>query len=226
MEKIKKCKKTLKKEICYDILKKIEKKKIKTLKEENRMGKKIKVILFSIYLIIALIVTLLLLGYNDFKITEIGTYSLLLIRDNELAPEFNKGDLVIVNKDDEVLTGRKAFFYDTYNDRIEVRLGKVENVERITATEKTYTFEGERNMSGEYVLGPANSADVIPHLGGVLGILESKWGFLFLIVFPILIASVNQIATVCSNILKTYKESIMEEAKAKVRAEEKENKEW
>lgn len=184
------------------------------------MGKKIKGILFSIYLLIALVVTLLLLGYNDFKVTEIGTYSLLKITDNELISDnFNKGDLVIVNKDDKVITGRKAFFYDSYNDRIEVRLGTVEAAEKITETETTYTFEGERKLSGQYVLGPANTAEVIPYLGTVLSVLESKWGFLFIIVFPILIASVNQISVVCSNILKAYKESILEEAKAKVKAE-------
>ena len=186
------------------------------------MGKKIKGILFSIYLIIALTITLLLLGYNDFKVTEIGTYSLLIITDSELAPEFNKGDLVIVNKDDEVLTGRKAFFYDTYNDKIEVRLGLVEEAERVTTTETTYTFEGDRKLSGQYILGPANTAEIIPNLGTVLSVLESKWGFLFIIVFPILIASVNQIGIVCSNILKAYKESILEEAKEKVKAEAKE----
>jgi len=185
------------------------------------MIKKIKAILFSIYLLVALVITLLLLGYNEFKVTEVGTYTLLMITDNELAPEFNKGDLVIVNKDDAVYTGRKAFFYDTYNQKIEIRLGLVEEAEKITTTETTYTFEGDRKLSSEYVLGPANTAEVIPHLGGVLSVLESKWGFLFIIVFPILIASVNQIAIVCSNILKAYKESILEEAKTKA-----ENKEW
>ena len=60
----------------------------------------------------------------------------------------------------------------------------------------------------------------------MLSVLESKWGFLFLIVFPILVASVNQIGIVCSNILRAYKESILEEAKEKVRAEsEAKNKE-
>lgn len=183
------------------------------------MGKKIKGIIFSIYLAIALVITLLLLGYNDFKITEIGTYSLLLITDNELAPEFNKGDLVIVNKDSEVLTGQKAFFYNTYNQKIEVRLGEVIEAERVTDTETTYTFEGDRRLSSQYVLGPANTAEVIPHLGAVLSTLESKWGFLFIIVFPILILSINQISIVCSNILKAYKESILEEAKREAKKE-------
>lgn len=178
------------------------------------MKKTIKNIIFYVYLAIAIFITLLLLAYNDFKVSEIGNYTLLLIKDSSLAPEFNKGDLVIVNKDDEVLTGRKAFFYDTYNQKIEIRLGLIENVERVTATEKTYTLEGDRKISGEYVLGPANTAEIIPYLGTVLGVLESKWGFLFLIVFPALILVVNQIGIVFSNIMQAAKEE-KEESKAK-----------
>ena len=177
------------------------------------MKRTLKNILFSIYLVIAIVITLLLLAYNDFKVSEFGNYTLLLIKDSSLAPEFNKGDLVIVNKDDEVLTGRKAFFYDTYNQKIEIRLGVIEEAERITATETTYTLEGERKISSEYVLGPANTAEVIPYLGTVLGVLESKWGFLFLIVFPALILVINQIGIVFSNIVKATKEE-KEEAKA------------
>lgn len=177
------------------------------------MKKIVKNIIFDVYIGVAIIITLLLLAYNDFKVSEFGSYTLLLIKDSSLAPEFNKGDLVILNKDDEVLTGRKAFFYSTYNQKIEIKLGLIENVERITATENTYTLEGDRKISGEYVLGPANTAEVIPYLGTVLGILESKWGFLFLIVFPALILVVNQIGIVFSNIMQAAKQE-KEEAKA------------
>lgn len=177
------------------------------------MKRTLKNILFSIYLVVAIVITLLLLAYNDFKVSEFGSYTLLLIKDSSLAPEFNKGDLVILNKDDEVLTGRKAFFYDTYNQKIEIKLGIIENVERVTRTENTYTLEGDRKISGEYVLGPANTAEIIPYLGTVLGVLESKWGFLFLIVFPALILVINQIGIVFSNIIQATKQE-KEEAKA------------
>ena len=60
------------------------------------------------------------------------------------------------------------------------------------------------------MLGAANTAQVIPNLGTVLSILESKWGFLFFIVFPILIVSVNQIGVVFSNILQVRKEEKQE----------------
>lgn len=177
------------------------------------MKKTIKNIIFYVYIAIAIVITLLLLAYNDFKVSEFGSYTLLLIKDSSLEPEFNKGDLVIVNKDDKVLTGRKAFFYDTYNQKIEIRLGLVEAAERVTSTETTYTLEGDRKISSEYVLGPANTAEIIPYLGTVLGVLESKWGFLFLIVFPAIILVVNQIGIVFSNIIQATKEE-KEEARA------------
>ena len=76
----------------------------------------------------------------------------------------------------------------------------IEEAEKITSSETTYTLEGERKISGEYILGPANTAEIIPKVGTILGILQSKWGFLFLIVLPALLACVNQIGVVFSGI--------------------------
>ena len=57
--------------------------------------KKLKHILITIYLLLAILLTLTLLAYNDFKITEVGPYSFLIMRDDELAPEFNEGDFFV-----------------------------------------------------------------------------------------------------------------------------------
>lgn len=162
--------------------------------------------LFGIYLVVAFFVTITLFCFNEFRVTEFGTYSFILVTDSGLEPDFNKGDLVIVDKDDEILTGRKAFFYDTENERIEIRLGVIENAERINSSEITYTLEGERKISSEYVLGPANTAEIIPKLGTVLNVLQSKLGFLFLIVLPALLAFVNQIGVVYSGVKKARSE--------------------
>lgn len=176
------------------------------------MKKTILNILFIIYIAIAIFVTITLLSYNEFKVTEFGDYSLVLITDSALAPEYNKGDLVIVNKSDPILTGRKAFFYDTYNEKIKISVGTVEEAEKVTSTETTYTLEGERKISGQYVLGPTNTAEIIPKVGMILSVLQSKWGFLFLIVFPALLAFVNQIGVVYSGIKEARKEEKQEKA--------------
>lgn len=162
--------------------------------------------LFIIYVAIAIFVTVCLLSYNEFKVTEFGDYSLVIISDEGLEPDFNKGDLVIVNKKSKIITGRKAFFYNTYDRQIEIKLGTIEAFETVTNKETTYTLEGERKISSQYVLGPAETAEVIPGVGTVLGILESKWGFLFLIVLPSLLAFIYQISVVIAELKKSNDE--------------------
>lgn len=164
-----------------------------------------------IYVIIAVFVTVCLLSYNQYKVTEFGKSSLIIIEDNNLEPEFNNGDLVIINQKDRIKVGENAFFYNTYSKEMEVTLGKIIAEEKISETEKTYTLEGEMPISSEYIIGPASTASKIPVVGGILGILESKWGFLFIIVFPSLLAFVYELGVVLSELVKSKKENNKEE---------------
>ena len=156
--------------------------------------------LFIAYAVIAVFVTVCLLSFNQFKVTEFGNDSLVIVSDDSIEPDFSEGDLVIVNKKNKIAIGDKVFFYNTYEREIEVCLGTVIGAERITETELTYTLEGNKRISSQYVLGPARTAETIEKVGGILGILESKWGFLFLIVLPSLIAFVYQISVVFTEI--------------------------
>lgn len=157
-------------------------------------------LLFVIYVVVAVFVTVCLLSYNQFKVTEFGAKSLIIVSDNTLEPTYKKGDLVIADKKETITSGNKAFFYNTYNQKIEVALGTVTDVERVTNTEKTYTLDGDRRISSEYVLGTTKNAQVISGVGAVLGVLESRWGFLFIIVLPSLLAFLYQISVVVSDI--------------------------
>lgn len=170
-------------------------------------------IVFVIYLIIAVFTTICLLSYNDYKITEFGDYSLIIITDKKKQPDYNKGDLVIVEKSDEIEAGDRAFYYDTYSREIKVELGEMEKVEK-TSDDIYYTIDdGEHRISYEYVIGPEENATVIPKVGTILKIIESKWGFLFLIVFPALLAFVNQGFVVVSGIKEAKEEKEDEESK-------------
>lgn len=179
------------------------------------MKKTITNIIFIIYVVIAVFVTICLLSYNQFKVTEFGDYSLVIVTDDEMAPDFNKGDLVIVDKSQEVLPGDKAFFYDTYNRQIEIRLGEVNDLERVTETESTYTFDGDHKVSSEYVLGGENTASVIPVAGTILSVLESKWGFLFLIVLPVLLMFFHQITVVIADLKNSKDDKVEKNAEKK-----------
>ena len=89
------------------------------------MTKVILNVIFVIYAIIAVLVTICLLSYNQFRVTEFGVYSLLIIDSDDLNPEYQKGDLVIVEKADIIRVGEKAFFYNTYQSEIQIKLEDV-----------------------------------------------------------------------------------------------------
>ena len=158
-------------------------------------------LIFGIYAIIAVFATVCLLSFNKYKVTEFGNYSLVIININNQNDQYKKGDLVIVDKNRRILTGEDVFFYDIYDQRVNISIGEVDAIEKVSDTENTYTLkEGERKISGEYVLGSADNTTKFAFVGSVLSVLESRWGFLFLIVLPALIAFLYQITVVVSEI--------------------------
>ena len=156
--------------------------------------------IFGIYVVIAVFVTICLLSYNENKVTEFGDCSLVIIDNHELEPQYNKGDLVIVDKSKKISVGEKIFFYDTYDQEVHITAAKVEAIEEVTNTQRTYTLEGERKVSSDYVLGTADNTTKFAMIGTLLNILESKWGFLFIIVLPALLAFVYQITVIVAEI--------------------------
>jgi len=157
------------------------------------MKKIIRNIIVVIYAIIAIFVTICLLSYNSQKVTELGNYVLVIIDNNELSPNYEKGDLAIIDKNKDIEIGDSVFFYDTNAKDFTVAFANVENKEIITDKETTYTLKGNKKISSEYVVGSSNSTVKIAKVGSILKILESKWGFLLLVVLPALLAFLYEI---------------------------------
>ena len=162
-----------------------------------------------IYAIIAVLTTICLLSYNEYKISEFGDNSIILVTNEDLTPDFNKGDLIIVNSGNKskIDIGDKVFFYNSQDKKVEVALAQVTNKEIVTSKEITFTVGKDHEVSSQYVLGTTKNATVIPVVGGILDVLESKWGFLFLIVFPSLIAFLYELTVVFSEIKEERKQS-------------------
>ena len=170
------------------------------------MKKTISNIIFIIYAIIAVFVTICLLSFNEFKVSEFGDTSLVIVDNQDLEPNFNEGDLVLVDKGKRIREGDTIFFYNTSADAVEVTLAQVQKIEKVSNLEYTYTVEGDVAISSEYVLGNAEDVTKISNVGTVLGVLESKWGFLILIVFPSLLAFIYEITVVFTEIREGKKD--------------------
>jgi len=171
--------------------------KKRVLCKEESMKKVIRNIVIVLYAIIAIAVTVCLLSYNEYKVTMFGQTSLVIIDNDKLEPDYNKGDLVIVDGSKEIKSGDKIFFY---NKQLAITLAEVTKVEVVTETQTTYTLEGNVPISSDYVIGKTETSKTYGKVGAVLGVLESQWGFLLLVVLPAVIAFLYEIFAVITEV--------------------------
>ena len=147
--------------------------------------------LLVIYIIVALGITVCLLSFNDYRVSEFGDYSLVLITDEEMEPEYKEGDLVIVkkNKAKDINEGDKIFFYSDN----QLNFAEVAQKEEIEKDRAIFVLEDNTNVVSDDVAGKAETSKSYSNIGMFLSIVESKWGFLFLIVFPSSIAFIYEL---------------------------------
>lgn len=150
------------------------------------------------YILLIIFVTICLLSYNDYKLAVFDGNTLIPVIDQDLEPKYTLGDLLIVNKNklSSVEIGDEIFFYRVSAGETIINFGKIVDTERVTDTEYTFTVEGDYKFSSSNFIGKVETTKIIPKVGRVLSILQSKWGFLFLGVFPSLMAFLYTLYTV------------------------------
>ena len=148
-------------------------------------------VLGCIFFTFAISITILLLNYNKYGLTQFGNTTLVMISDFITSDTFKKGDLVFVKgeKIADLEVGEEIFVYRIINNnKVMVEVGKVG---QIYAEEDAVAFENGDIFSKEFVMGTADK--VYNEVGTYLSIVESKWGFLFLVLVPCLLIFIYEI---------------------------------
>ena len=161
----------------------------------KKIGNFLLEIVIGAWLILAIFVTICLLSYNEFRVSTFGNTSLLIIDSDEMEPDFNEGDLLIIKRgsDNKINVGDKVFYYNsTMDSNVWIYYDTVQEKKPITRDETTFTIDNEE-VSGSYVIGKADGAKVMHKAGTFLAIFTSRWGFMFLVIFPTLFAIIYEI---------------------------------
>lgn len=160
-----------------------------------KVFKKIKTVIFTIvgiaYFSFALFMTILLLNFNEYGVTQFGKKQMVLIKEELAIKDFNKGDLVIVEqvKLDEIKVGDKIFTYKINKQKkAEIQYGVIG---KVYIEDQAISYENGDTYSEEYVAGKA--VESRPKVGTFLSIIESQWGFLFLVLVPIFLIFIYEV---------------------------------
>ena len=146
----------------------------------------IKKIIVSIVLIVffafTITMTILLLNFNKFGVTQFDDTSLLIIKKGFTSETYEKGSLVVVESKEikDYHEGEEVFAYHLDgHGGVNIQLGVVGQVHE---DDDALTFANGDTYSSEFIIGTGEK--IYPNLGKYLSIVESKWGFLFIILVP------------------------------------------
>lgn len=139
------------------------------------------------YLVVVIAVTACLLCYNKYKVTEMFGYSFVIIDDN--SDMYQEGDLVLFQKNElkDIRRTDEIFFYEVKNGVASIRYGTITEIVPVSTEESTFTINDNHDISSESLIGKIETAKVYPKIGKVLAILESRFGFLLLVILPTLV---------------------------------------
>ena len=159
------------------------------------MKKVLGTIFLIVYSIIAIAVTILLLSYNEYMCSEVNGYTVYIVKDETLEPDFVKGDLLLVKKadPDKIEVGDKLFLHQNISDsEYRVRYGAL--TEKFGYGARTiYNIDNEYQFDSTYLMGSDEGLLVYHKWGTVLGLLTSRWGYLFCIVIVTLLLFLEEL---------------------------------
>lgn len=159
------------------------------------MKKILGTIFFVVYAIIAITVTVLLLSYNEYMCSEINGYTFYIVRDDSLEPDYVKGDLLIIRhaSDKNIEVGDKLYLYQNVtNSEYYVKYGELTD-KTVQGNRTVYTIDGEYQFDSSYLIGKEEGSLIYHKWGTILGLLESRWGYLFFIVIVTLLLFLEEL---------------------------------
>ena len=189
------------------------------------MKKVLGTILFVLYAIIAITVTVLLLSYNDYNNSEIGGYTIYIVTDDSLEPEYKQGSILLIKgtNDRNVQVGDKIFMYKVLNSSeyevIDTTLqGKTQQ-----GAHTVYIVDDEERYANDYFIGKVDDTIVIEGWGYILNLLESRWGYLFCIVVVSLLLFLQEVFELVMEI--KYLNKLKKQEAIEVEADEEDEEE-
>ena len=180
-------------------------------------------------LIIAYVIFLTgcLLFVNDFGHTQFGKYTLIEVDKGQasLLDGVEEGDLLVIKNGEDIVKGNIIYYYSVINEQYFVKKSAVTEIKEdsfgamytVDVANKAETAAiPDKKVIGNYI-------SVHRRLGKILTVLESKIGFLFLVLLPMMCIFIYHVYSFIV-ILKFEKNELDEEDEIEVLEAEKPKK--
>ncbi|MDD3453845.1 MAG: hypothetical protein PHN42_06205 [Bacilli bacterium] len=161
----------------------------------KKLGKVLLAIIEVLIIVYVIAITSCLLYRNKYGYTVFGDKTLIKINDNNSAElaSFKKGELVIIDQVDydEVEIGDTLYYYDTVNQSYIIKTGIVKEKSGDDSS-AIYIMDDSKSIAEERIVG-SYEKQKYENLGAVLDVLESRIGFLLIVILPVFVLFIYQV---------------------------------
>ena len=165
------------------------------MKAINKVFKIIKKIIITIlaliYFSFVLAMSMLLLNYNKYGVTEFNGTSLIILKEDVNNEKYEKGDLLLIQYKDikNIQIGDEIFVYRIRDNKdVAIDFGKIGNV---SVEDNAIEFENGATFDMQFAIGEVD--EVHEDIGTYLSFIQSKWVFFFIIVVPCFLIFIYEI---------------------------------
>lgn len=177
-----------------------------------------------IIIIYVICMTAFLLCKNKYGFTQIGDMTYITINEHlqSYLPETKENDLLMVKQNNkDINVGDKIYYYAVENNEYVIKTAHVK--ENVISEDDMALYqlddEAKTTIATTRVIGKYSA--IYHNIGGVLDVLQSKIGFLLLVILPILLIFMYQIYALI--IVIKYGEEELEEKSSSDKSQTKNN---
>lgn len=168
------------------------------MKETSKVFRKIGSILWAflevVIIVYVICITMGILLRNKYGYTQIEDYTFVTMQEEtyEYIDKAKEGDLLIVRGSKKIEVGDVIYYYVNINNQYVVKSGAVaEMTEGETTSLYILNDDARTTVASTKVLG--KESNLYPTWGKILDVLMSRFGFLFLVLLPIMVVFIYQI---------------------------------
>lgn len=148
-------------------------------------------IFYLFFVVFAVAMTVCALNFNKFGLVSIKGYTMVIVKDKVSLGDYKNGDVVITQKqrianlksEDEILV-----YQVKKKNKINIIMGKIGQTQ---PKDNTISLKNGEIYSSDFIIG--TEYKVIPQIGKILGLILTRWTFLFVVVVPLFFVFISQI---------------------------------
>ena len=159
----------------------------------------ISVVMWIIILVAALFAFTTLATKDDGSVSSLAGFTPLTVQSESMAPTFDQDDLIIIKQCDPstLEVGDIVTFHTIIDNQYALNTHRIISINEVNGL-NSYTTKGDNNeLADQHVIADGDIVGKyvgkIPYMGKVIGFLSSTWGFLVVIVLPMLLFFIYQV---------------------------------